>query len=107
MLQKALNIVEKNLSDPEFDVEMLAEQIHMSRSTLARKIKILSGLTPLEFIRNIRMKHAGQMLMNINTKITEVAEMVGYSDRRYFASCFKDQFGMTPSEYQKRNEKLS
>ena len=106
LLNKALRIVEENLSEPDFDVEVLAEQLNMSRSTLSRKIKTASGLTPLEFIRNIRMKHAGQMLVNKSASITEVATMLGYNDRRYFAACFKEEFGITPSEYQKRNSNI-
>lgn len=103
LMKNALLVVEENLADPDLDVEMLAERLHMSRSTLSRKIKTVSGMTPHEFIRNIKMKHACRMLENKNTTISEVAMMSGYNDRKYFAACFKEEFGMTPSEYQKEH----
>lgn len=100
-LEKAIKTVENNLTEPDFDVVKLAELVHMSRSTLSRKIKTTTGLTPLEFIRNIKMKHACRMLEDKNFTVSEVAFTLGYYNRKYFASCFKEEFGMTPSEYQK------
>lgn len=101
LIKKAILVVEAHLSNPDFDVEILARELNVSRSTLSRKIKVVCGLTPLEFIRNIKMKQACRILQNKSMTIAEVAYMTGYQDRKYFASCFKDEFGVTPSEYQK------
>ena len=70
-----------------------------SKSTLHRKIKNLTGLGPMEFIRNIRMKHAIQMFDNHTGNISEVAYAVGYNDPKYFSKCFKIEFGINPREY--------
>lgn len=100
-LEKAVKAVEKNLSEPDFDVPALAEAVHMSRSTLNRRLKAITGRTALDFIRNVKMKHACRMLEDKDRSITEVASALGYYNRKYFTACFKEEFGMTPSDYQK------
>lgn len=104
LLEKAVKVVEANLTDPEFDVEVLSSKVNMSRSTLSRKIKTMTGLTPLEFTRNIKMKHACHMLDDNKMTISEIAAALGYTNRKYFTACFKEEFGKTPSDYQKENE---
>lgn len=104
LIEKAIKIVERNLSDPEFDVVVLAGELGMSRSTLARKIKGITGRTPLDFIKDIKMKHACRMLKNKSMSIAEVVVALGYNDHKYFAASFKEAWGMTPSEYQKKAE---
>ena len=79
----------------------LADAMNMSRSTLTRKLKAITGRTPLDFIRNIKMKHARHMLEDKDKSVTEVAATLGYFNRKYFTTCFKEEFGMTPSEFQK------
>lgn len=101
LLEKAVKAVEDNLTEPEFDVTALADAMNMSRSTLTRKLKTITGRTPLDFIRNIKMKHARHMLEDKDKSVTEVAATLGYFNRKYFTSCFKEEFGMTPSEFQK------
>ncbi len=100
-LEKAIKAVTDNLSAPDFDVPALAQAVHMSRSTLNRRLKAITGQTALDFIRNIKMKQARQMLQDRDRSVTEVASELGYYNRKYFTSCFKEEFGMTPSEYQK------
>ena len=102
LIEKAIEVVERHLSNPEFDVVALAGELGMSRSTLARKIKGISGRTPLDFIKDIKMKHACQMLKNKNMSIAEVVVALGYNDHKYFTASFKETWGMSPSEYQKR-----
>jgi AraC-like DNA-binding protein len=86
--------------ETEFDLEQLSSQLNMSKSTLHRKIKTLSGLTPLDFIRNVKMKRACMMLRTKELTIAEISYAVGYNNPGYFSKCFKDEFGITPSEYQ-------
>lgn len=99
LMDKAVKVVEANLSDPDFDVQRLAEAMNMSRSTLTRKLKSISGDTPLDFIRHIKMKHACRMLKDSGMNVSEVAASLGYFNRKYFTTCFKEEFGMTPTEY--------
>lgn len=104
LITKALQVIEENLDDFNFGVSQLADQLNVSRGTLSRKIKAIAGQTPLEFIRSIKMKHACRMLQNPNMTVSEVVVSLGYSDHKYFTTTFKDTFGMTPSEYQKKNK---
>ena len=101
LLEKAVKAVEDNLTEPDFDVTALADAMNMSRSTLTRKLKAITGRTPLDFIRNIKMKHARHMLEDKDKSVTEVAATLGDFNRKYFTTCFKEEFGMTPSEFQK------
>ena len=102
-LQSIINSIEQHLEEPEFDLEQLSSDLNMSKSTLYRKIKSMTGLTPLDFIRNIKMKRACMMLLTQQMNISEVDYAVGFSNPKYFSKCFKDEFGLTPSEYQQRN----
>ncbi|WP_320019615.1 two-component regulator propeller domain-containing protein [Labilibaculum manganireducens] len=101
-LKNAILIIEKNLTETEFDINSFAGQLNLSKSTLYRKIKTITGLSPIEFIRNIKLKHASKMLKSGHISISEVAYSVGFSDPKYFASCFKAEFNITPSEFQKK-----
>lgn len=100
LLEKATKVVEANLDDSDFDVNTLAAGVNMSRSTFSRKIKSITGKTPLDFIRGIKMQHACSLLESKNYTISQVAEMVGFSDRRYFTASFGKEIGVSPREYQ-------
>ena len=100
-LTNAIKIIEENLDQKDLDVNTLSEKLFVSKSTLYRKIKTMTGLSPNEFVRNIRLKHACTLLKNQSVSITEVATIVGFSDPKYFTLCFKNEFNMTPRKYQK------
>ena len=104
-LKKAMASVEKNLSEAEFNVEELVKEMHISRSKLYLKLKALTGLSTSEFIRNIRLKRAIQLLEKSDYTIKEIMYMTGFNTASYFSKCFKKQFGVVPSEYLKRREK--
>jgi AraC-like DNA-binding protein len=91
------------LPETKFDINLFAENLRMSKSSLYRKIKTMTGLSPIEFIRNIRLKHACRMLKDPSIPISEVAYSLGFSDPHYFATCFKNEFNVTPSEYQRQS----
>ena len=101
-LNKAMSIIEEHLSDTSFDLELFSQAMNMSKSSLYRKIKSMTGFSSNDFIRNIRLKHACQMLKDKSITISEVAYATGFSDQRYFAKCFKNEFNMTPSQYQQQ-----
>lgn len=100
LLEKATKVVEDNLNDSDFDVNALARGVNMSRSTFSRKIKSITGKTPLDFILEIKMQHACKLLESKNYSISQVADMVGYGDRRYFTTSFKKEIGISPRDYQ-------
>lgn len=99
-LQSIIESIEQHLEESEFDLEKLSGEMNMSKSTLYRKIKSMTGLTPLDFIRNIKMKRACMMLLARTQTISEVAYAVGFNNPKYFTKCFKEEFGVTPTEYQ-------
>jgi AraC-like DNA-binding protein len=98
-VQELEEVIEKNLSEPEFNVEDMGKKLYMSRATLYRKIHALSGKTPSEFLRSYRLKRAAQLLASNFGSVTEVAFEVGFSNRNYFTKCFKEQFQQLPSDY--------
>lgn len=98
---KVVSVIETNISEGDFDVVQLADALAVSKSSLYRKMKVATGLSPIEFIRNIRLKHGSQLLKNRSISVAEVAYECGFSNPKYFATCFKDEFGVTPKEYQK------
>jgi len=102
LIVKAVKVIEENLSDTTLDVAGLADKLNMSRSTFSRKIKTITGQTPLDFIKQIKMQHARQMLENKTSTVAEVIVALGYNDHKHFTSSFKKAFGITPGEYQKQ-----
>lgn len=98
-LERIQFIIDKNISNPDLDVEHLADNMNMSRPTLYRKIKSISNLTPNELINVSRLKKAAELLNQRVLKIYEISEMVGYSSQTHFGRVFSKQFGMSPTEY--------
>ena len=98
-LQKAINVVEDNIDEPDLDIEKFASEIGVSRMQLYRKIDALTEMTVKEFVRSIRLKRAAQMLVQKKLNISEIAYAVGFRDLSHFRKCFKQEFGMSASEY--------
>ncbi|MCD8080548.1 MAG: response regulator [Bacteroides sp.] len=97
--------IEENLDKPTFNVDALCNLLHMSRTSFYTKIKALTGQAPADYIRLIRLKKAAQLLKERNHNITEIAEMTGFSDAKYFREVFKKHFQMSPSQYSKEQSK--
>lgn len=104
-LSTAVTVIEGHLADEAYDFDTFAVEMSTSKSTLHRKLKSLTGLSPGEFIRNVRMKHAAQMMKNNIGNISEIAYAVGFNDPKYFSRCFKIEYGMTPKEYIDKHRK--
>ncbi|MXV15775.1 hybrid sensor histidine kinase/response regulator transcription factor [Hufsiella ginkgonis] len=98
-LEKALRYVEDNIAKESLGVEELSRGVNMSKTTLYRKLKALTGQNSNEFIRSIRLNRAAQLLLQQKLNISEVTYLVGFGDQDYFRKCFKEQFGVTPKEY--------
>ncbi|MCH7411308.1 response regulator [Belliella sp. DSM 111904] len=98
-LEKLNAIIYGNLTNPNLNVDLLADNFNMSRPTLYRKIKAISDLTPNELINLARLKKAAELLSSSDYKIYEVADLVGYNSQNSFTRNFHKQFGMTPTEY--------
>ena len=92
-------LIKDNLANPELNVQFLADQLSMSRSSLFNKVKTLLAVTPNELIQAIRLSTAARLLQERKYRISEVSEMTGFSSSSYFAKCFQKQYGMKPAEY--------
>lgn len=101
LIQKAVALVEKEIENPDFSVEILSKSMGMSRVHLYKKINALTGQSPLEFIRTIRLQRAAQLLRRNQYTVAEVAYKVGYNNAKYFSKHFKANYGKIPSHYQK------
>ncbi len=101
-LEKLTALIEENLEMERLDVGFLADKMCMSHSTLYRKIKGLTDLSANEFIRKSKMRKAAELLRSGRHAISEIAYLTGFNSTTYFRQCFKEEYGMTPSEYLKR-----
>jgi signal transduction histidine kinase/DNA-binding response OmpR family regulator/ligand-binding sensor domain-containing protein len=99
-LKDLQDVIEKNLSDSDFNVEELSKKLYMSRASLYRKIMAITGESPNHFIRSYRLKRAAQLLQANFGNVTEVALEVGFSNMAHFSKCFKEAFHQLPSTYQ-------
>lgn len=104
-IQKIKEVVERNVDNSNFVVEDLVSEMAMSRTVFFKKLKSLTGLAPIEFIRDVKIRHAAKIMKHEQYTIKEIAFMVGFSDTKYFTQCFKQIFGMTPSEYRNKTKK--
>lgn len=104
LIQKALEQIERNIDNPEYNVESLSKDMGMSRMNLYRKLQSVTGHTPTEFIKTIRLKRAAQLLQGSQLTMSEVADRVGFSSSSYFTKCFKEQFGVLPTLYAENEE---
>lgn len=93
------NILEENISDPEFNVQGLSSQLNISTTQLYRKLKVLTGYSPVEFIRVIKLQKAYNLLNSRNNTVKEVCYLSGFNNLSYFIKCFREQFGVTPANF--------
>ncbi|AZQ64806.1 hybrid sensor histidine kinase/response regulator [Flammeovirga pectinis] len=105
-LDEVMQEIEKNMDNSEFNVKTLGEKIGMGQTNLYRKIKSMTGMTANEFIRNVRLKRAGQLLKQGQYNVSDVMYMVGFTHRSYFSKSFKEVYGVTPKEYTKQENTI-
>jgi len=98
-LKQVISIVESKMTDANFNIETVAESMAMSRTTFYKKFKSLTGSTIVEFVRDIRLQHAKQLLEAGEKNVSEVAYSTGFSSPNYFSTCFKEKYGVSPSEF--------
>jgi YesN/AraC family two-component response regulator len=98
-LEQLQHIIEENLSNPLFSVEELCDKLYMSRPSMYRRIRSLTGESPQLFIRSYRLKRAAQLLGKKNNNVTEVCFSVGFTSSAYFGKCFKEKFHQSPKEF--------
>lgn len=102
MMNQLLGYLEEHISDASLKIDDLADAVNLGRSVFYGKIKSIVGMTPVDFVRHIRMQRAEQLIAGSTYPFSQIAYMVGFSDPKYFGKCFKKETGMTPSEYREK-----
>jgi len=102
-VKKAASLVERNISNPDFTVKKFSVDMGISRGHLYNKMVELTGKTPIEFIRLMRLKRAAQYLEKSQLSISEIAFKVGFNEPKYFSKYFKEEYGTSPTEYIKKS----
>ena len=103
LMERIMKVINDNLSNPELTVDVIVNEVGISRSHLHRKLKELTNQPTRQFIRNIRLKQAAQLLADKRHSIAEVAQMTGFSNPNNFSTLFKELYGVTPSEYMEQH----
>ncbi len=98
-LEKLYSLIEKNMEDQDFDLNKLSRELYLNRTHFYQKVKTLTNQTPLELLRNYRLKKAAELLVNERLSINEVIPKIGLKNRTHFAKIFKDKYGVTASTY--------
>lgn len=106
-LARAMEVIEKNMSNEAFGLNDFAARMNVSRTVLHSRMQAVASRSPIELLRHVRMQKAAQLLDTNAYNITQVSYMVGFSDARYFSTSFKKQFGVTPREYMNRNKETA
>jgi signal transduction histidine kinase/ligand-binding sensor domain-containing protein/DNA-binding response OmpR family regulator len=102
LMERIMKCINKNISDSDFNVERLTQEVGISRVQLHRKMKEMTGISTSEFIRNIRLEQAARLLKEQKINVTQVAYTVGFSNLAHFSTIFRKHFGVAPSEYAER-----
>lgn len=105
LLQQAINVINENISNPDFSVSDLSAALCMHRTSLYKKLLYITGKTPVEFIRALRLKRAASLLETDGVYVSEIAYNVGFNSPKVFTSHFKEEFGCSPTEYRKNHAK--
>ena len=100
-MEKFNKLLSERLTDPDLSLDELARELAVGRTVFFRKVKGVTGFTPNEYIRVMRLKKAAEMLTDGEHTVNDTAYSVGYNDPLYFSRCFKQQFGVSPSAYLK------
>jgi transcriptional regulator GlxA family with amidase domain len=98
-LESILQVIEKHLDDPELNATTIEKAIFISKMQLYRKLKTLAGMTPAEFIKRIRLKHAADMLLTSQFTVSEIIYRTGFNSKSYFFREFKKIYQLAPNEY--------
>ena len=99
LMERIMKVVNENLSDSDFNVEKMCDEVGVSRTQLHRKLKEMTGVPTSEFLRNIRLNEAARLIKEGKINITQVSYMVGFANNSHFSTAFKKYFGMSPTEY--------
>lgn len=106
LLKRFSDVILKDMANQDLSVNDIADQLHMSRSILFKKIKAITGMTPNNFIKTMRLRKAAELLVQGRHKINEICWTVGFNTPSYFSKCFHKHFGMNPNEFAAKNRNM-
>lgn len=104
-IEKVIELIDRKIDKTDLEIADISEDLGMSQSTFYRKLKSLTDLSGNEFIRTIRLKRSVELLKNTDLNISEIAYKVGFSDPKYFSTCFRKFFNITPTDFISQNRK--
>ena len=102
MMNRLMAFIEEHISDEELKIDDMAEAVGLGRTVFYEKIRHLVGVSPSDFLRQVRMQRAQQLIARSKMTVSEIAYSIGFTDPKYFTKCFKKVTGMTPSEYREK-----
>jgi AraC-like DNA-binding protein len=104
-LKKIHHVIEENIDNSDFNIDSIADTIGISRSAFFKKLKSLTGLAPVDTIKEFRLTKSLEMLQNTDLTVSEVAYAVGFKESGYYGKCFRKKYGQTPTEYMSKYRK--
>ena len=105
-LERIQKVIEENIDNSDFNIDSIADSIGISRSAFFKKLKSLTGLAPVDMIKETRLTKSVEMLKNTDLTVSEIAYAVGFSDSGYYGKCFRKKYGQTPTEYMSKYRKI-
>lgn len=99
MLEKIHQVIEENLDNSDFNIDTIAANVGLSRSAFFKKLKSLTGLAPVDLVKEIRLNKSIELIKNTDMSISEIAFAVGFKDSGYYSKCFRKKYDQTPREY--------
>ena len=107
LMERIMKAINQNLGDSDFNVDRLSQEVGISRAQLHRKMKEMTGISPSEFIRNIRLEQAARLLREQKINVTQVTYIVGFANLAHFSTVFRKHFGVSPSDYAETKNRFS
>ena len=105
MMKRLMVYLEENIANPGLKIDDLAAAVNLGRSVFYGKMKSIVGMTPVDFVRHIRIQRAEELITKSDYSFSQIAYSIGFSDPKYFSKCFKKETGMTPSEYRDKADR--
>ncbi len=99
LLEKIHQVIEENLDNSDFNIDTIAANVGLSRSAFFKKLKSLTGLAPVDLVKEIRLNKSIELIKNTDMSISEIAFAVGFKDSGYYSKCFRKKYDQTPREY--------
>jgi AraC-like DNA-binding protein len=106
LLEKIHQVIEENLHNSDYNIDAIAENLGLSRSAFFKKLKSLTGLAPVDLVKEIRLNKSLELLKNTDMTISEIAFTVGFKEAGYYGKCFRKKYNQTPTEYMNKFRKI-